>query len=62
MCTVVKHDLIAKERKRSFIIDEDNEASDDAVTNRYMEVIAVWELMVAHRLQVDGFQSDVDVH
>lgn len=32
------------------------------VTNHYVEVITVWQLMVAHSLQIDGFQSEVGAH
>lgn len=32
------------------------------VTHHYIEVIAVWKLIVAHGLQIDGFQSEVDAH
>lgn len=32
------------------------------VTNHYVEVVAVWQLVVAHSLQIDGFQGQVDAH
>lgn len=34
----------------------------DIVTNQRMKVITVWQLVVPHSLQIDGFQSKVDVH
>lgn len=32
------------------------------VTNHYVEVITVWQLMVAYSLQIDGFQIEVGAH
>lgn len=69
VCTVVKCDLLWKQSKKRHIMSErvcfhllKHQLGRAFVTNHYVEVVAVWQLVVAHSLQIDGFQGQVDAH